>query len=144
MERPPAANVGILVHCSANACRNVAGCGRPDLGVPAAFPVTVQTVVLKMVPYTSSNESKWSRCVPVYPSALSKALEPDGIAIFNIIANPWLQDAYSKRIDNTIRGAFANCMSSPENYGVKRTNIIYTCNKTSHAYAADIYTDDLN
>lgn len=100
-----------------------------------------------------------------YFRLLSATLAPNGIVIINIIANPLLADKYSKRVDNTIRSVFSNCMVSPGNYGSSRTNILYTCYKpnantasNNHNIAnnhikpniianhltADIYTDDLN
>lgn len=78
-----------------------------------------------------------------YFYALKKRLAINGVAIFNIIANPTLQDSYSKGIDNTIRSIFNNCMAIPVVYADKVTNIIYACynNQTNDKH---LYTDNLN
>lgn len=56
-------------------------------------------------------------------------LESNGLAIFNIIANPSLNDSYSWEIDTKIRKIFPSCMSIPLHYfNNKVTNIIYVCN----------------
>jgi spermidine synthase len=48
-----------------------------------------------------------------YFQAVKQALASHGIAIFNILGNPILDDPYSKHMDNTIRSVFANCTASP-------------------------------
>ncbi|MBA3662121.1 MAG: fused MFS/spermidine synthase [Gammaproteobacteria bacterium] len=78
-----------------------------------------------------------------YMHSVHHHLTKQGIAIFNIIANPFLTDAYSKRIDNTIRSVFANCMVIPHTYADRPTNIIYSCKKADHPDPI-VYTDDLN
>jgi len=55
-------------------------------------------------------------------------LEDNGVAIFNIIAKPGLNDSYSCDIDRKIRMIFPKCMSIPLNYYAdKVSNIIYVC-----------------
>lgn len=78
-----------------------------------------------------------------YMRALKQRLTPQGIAIFNVIANPSLSDAYSKGIDNTIRSVFDNCMAMPMVYADKITNIVYAC-RNSFNNDKHIYTDNLN
>jgi spermidine synthase len=78
-----------------------------------------------------------------YFQSVQAVLEPNGVAIFNIIANPFLKDHYSKRVDNTIRSVFSNCMSVPMPYHDGPANIIYVCsarNNSDHT----TYTDNKN
>lgn len=75
---------------------------------------------------------------------IKRALTKDGFAIFNIIANPLLKDAYSKRIHNTITAVFKSCMSIPFNYNNEVTNIIYVCHKGDNESDNKVYTDDKN
>jgi spermidine synthase len=78
-----------------------------------------------------------------YFLAVFRALRPDGIAIFNIIANPMLKNHYSRRVDNTIRSVFNNCMSIPLPYHDGPANIIYICTANSENDKT-IYTDNKN
>lgn len=70
-------------------------------------------------------------------------LSPNGYALFNIIANPTFKDAYSKRIDNTIRSAFGSCIASPVAFQDRYTNIIYICSKQDKKDNI-VYVDNLN
>jgi spermidine synthase len=82
-----------------------------------------------------------------YFNLMRKSLKPDGVVIFNIIANPFLQDNYSKRIDNTIRAAFPACMVIPKKYNNQETNILYACRISTEQelkLPKEIYTDNLN
>lgn len=79
-----------------------------------------------------------------YMRDIKNRLTNNGVAIFNIIANPMLADSYSKRIDNTIRAVFGNCMVTPLNYIDAPTNIIYICKKADNEADNKIYTDNLN
>lgn len=80
-----------------------------------------------------------------YFLAVNNALAKKGIAIFNMIVRPTLDDIYSKRVDNTLRSVFSNCMVIPIEYGDKPTNILYVCQKpTNMAENKVIYSDDLN
>ena len=72
------------------------------------------------------------------------ALKPGGLAIFNIIANPQMNNAFSVRVDNTIDSVFPKCMKLPLLYTSGRSNIIYLCRKSSQASDARLYKDDLN
>lgn len=71
-------------------------------------------------------------------------LTDDGYAMFNIIASPTFKDAYSRRIDNTIRSAFGSCIAVPVSYGTEYTNIVYSCPKNGRAKDHVVYVDDLN
>lgn len=71
-------------------------------------------------------------------------LTNNGIAIFNVIAKPTLSDHYSKRIDNTLRAVFQNCMAIPQVFADRATNIIYVCSKNKSTKDNKIYSDNLN
>lgn len=79
-----------------------------------------------------------------YFLAIKKILNDDGVMLVNVFGRPTLDDNYSKRVDNTIRAVFANCMAIPLRYSEKLTNIIYVCKKTRNEKDKNIYTDDLN
>lgn len=72
------------------------------------------------------------------------ALKENGVAIFNIIAHPFLDSRYAKRVDNTIRTVFGNCMVIPLEYVDNVTNIIYICRKAANESDNLIYTDNKN
>lgn len=73
-----------------------------------------------------------------------RALRADGLAVFNIIAMPTLEDAYSKRVDNTLRSVFTSCMAMPLEYHQAMTNILYICKKSPREADKTIYRDDKN
>lgn len=80
-----------------------------------------------------------------YIMQIRQHLSENGVAIFNILANPMLSDNYSKHIDNTIKSVFPNCMIIPIKYANRVTNILYTCtNNTSYQSDRIIYSDNLN
>ncbi|MCB1827766.1 MAG: fused MFS/spermidine synthase, partial [Coxiellaceae bacterium] len=72
------------------------------------------------------------------------ALRDNGLAIFNIIANPFFQSRYSRRVDNTIRSVFPSCSATPLRFNTKVTSIIYICQKSSYDADNTIYTDNRN
>jgi predicted membrane-bound spermidine synthase len=71
-------------------------------------------------------------------------LADNGFAIFNIIANPFFDDPYSKRVNNTILTVFKNCTIIPLRYNRNFNNIIYVCHKTANENDSTVYTDDKN
>ena len=75
---------------------------------------------------------------------IKKALKNSGFAIFNIIARPFFNDNYSRRVDMTIRKVFNNCVAVPLEYSDSLTNIIYICRKEKNAYDENVYTDNRN
>lgn len=79
-----------------------------------------------------------------YFEGIKRVLNKDGVAIFNIIAKPTLENHYSKRLDNTLRAAFTNCMAIPLKYSSELTNIIYICSPSADGQDKNIYTDNLN
>lgn len=79
-----------------------------------------------------------------YIKSIYDILVNDGIAVFNIIARPLLDDPFSKRVDNTIQSVFTNCMKIPTHIKLEKTNIIYVCYKHSNNNDRTIYTDNYN
>lgn len=79
-----------------------------------------------------------------YMRELKQVLSANGVIIFNMIARPTLDDAYSKRVDNTIRSIFKNCMVMPLTYAKVTTNILYVCTNSPNQNDATIYADNLN
>lgn len=75
---------------------------------------------------------------------IDRVLMADGFAVFNLIARPFLDDDYSKRVDNTISAVFPNCMKIPLRYVNSLANIIYICHKSEQDEDSMIYTDDMN
>ncbi|MDF1827762.1 MAG: fused MFS/spermidine synthase [Legionellaceae bacterium] len=78
-----------------------------------------------------------------YFENLKQHIKLNGYAVFNIIADPFLRDAYSKRVDNTLSAVFKNCMKHPLNYRTP-SNIIYVCQKNQNESDTSIYTDNHN
>ncbi|MDF1795108.1 MAG: fused MFS/spermidine synthase [Coxiellaceae bacterium] len=75
---------------------------------------------------------------------INKHLAKHGVALINVIANPMLNDSFSKQVDNTIRTAFSSCMSIPNSYHNSFTNIIYACQKNKLTRDHSIYSDNKN
>jgi spermidine synthase len=76
--------------------------------------------------------------------AIKNRLTPNGVAIFNVIARPTLEDAYSKRMDNTLRSVFHSCMVMPITYSSSIANLLYICNKLPRETDQQVYTDNKN
>ncbi len=75
---------------------------------------------------------------------LKAHIKPGGIAVFNIIASPFLEDKFSKVLDNTIHASFKNCLRIPVTWQTSLSNVIYTCKKTPSENINTVYTDNLN
>lgn len=75
---------------------------------------------------------------------IKKHLVANGLAIFNIVAKPFLADRYSKHLDSTIRNVFTNCMVIPKTYSNELTNIIYICKISNNESDKTIYSDNKN
>ncbi len=71
-------------------------------------------------------------------------LAPGGVAIFNVVANPMLKNAFSKRVDNTLRSVFGSCMAIPKTYENAITNILYVCNSNMESGDKLVYSDNIN
>ena len=78
-----------------------------------------------------------------YFQEIRARLSRKGIFVGNIIANPFLNNAYSKRLDNTIRQVFGSCMVVPTRLSQKPSNILYICYNDENTDAG-IYRDDKN
>jgi len=81
-----------------------------------------------------------------YFEKIRQRLIPKGIVLLNIGARPTLEDAYSKRIDNTIRSVFHDCMAVPQKYTNEVSNVIYICknNFQNKKRKKETYLDNLN
>lgn len=79
-----------------------------------------------------------------YFQSIYNILTHNGVGIFNLIIHPTLETRYSKRLDNTIRSVFKNCMSLPLEYTKAPTNVLYICYKAPNENDTTLYTDNLN
>ncbi|HXH54776.1 MAG TPA: fused MFS/spermidine synthase [Gammaproteobacteria bacterium] len=77
-----------------------------------------------------------------YFSLVAQNTKPNGLAIFNIIMNPFLKDAYSIKIDNTIRSVFDFCTTTTLGYSEFLTNVLYVCDLDKKKKTSNIYTDN--
>lgn len=77
-----------------------------------------------------------------YFELVAQAVENNGLAIFNIIINPFLKDAHSAKIDNTIKSVFDFCTTTVLDYSHAETNVLYVCNLYKAQKTNTIYTDD--
>lgn len=77
-----------------------------------------------------------------YFQALAQHLNPEGMLIINIIANPSFRDDYARIVFNTIHLVFPYCALVPLNFADPLANIIYICPKVALTQA--VYRDDLN
>ena len=75
---------------------------------------------------------------------IRRVLSGSGIAIFNVVASPTFEDAYSKRTDSTLRSVFASCVVIPERFSAQLTNMVYVCKKSNQENDRVVYTDNLN
>lgn len=78
-----------------------------------------------------------------FMQALENKLTTNGFVIFNVLINPMLNDSYSKRVDNTIRSVFHNCMTRPLHYHNTITNVLYLC-RDNKIEDHTVYTDNQN
>jgi len=79
-----------------------------------------------------------------YIQQLRERLTPGGIAVFNVIATPTMEDEFSRRLDNTISSVFPICMKAPTQYVNRLTNILYFCKTSDLENEQVVYTDNLN
>jgi len=91
----------------------------------------------------NSNNIPTSLLTAEYFLSVKHRVKQNGYAVFNIIADPFMQDPYSKSIDNTIKKVFRNCIKHPINY-LSLANIIYICKKSSNENNYSFYTDNKN
>jgi len=90
--------------------------------------------------YTSSTSIPCALATKEYFMQVNNTLKPNGLFIANIIAHPYFNDNYSKRISDTIHSVFLHCLVMPLSLKNENTNIIFVCPK----YNGDkiVYRDD--
>lgn len=94
--------------------------------------------------YSNKNTIPQHLLTKEYFTLIAKSLDNEGLAMFNIIMDPFMGDKYSSRVDNTIRSSFSNCSVTTVDYTSKRSNVIYIC-RTGHARdQQEVYTDNNN
>ncbi len=69
-------------------------------------------------------------------------LTDQGIAVYNMIIDPWLKTAYAQNIDNTLRSVYEHCLNTPITFKNQPTNNVYACTKVERS--RNIYTDNYN
>lgn len=92
--------------------------------------------------YKSQGNIPPSLLTKEYFEQVDAHLKVNGWAIFNIIASPFFSNAYSRRVDNTIRAVFSHCLVVPVSLE-KQANVIYLCHK-QFIDDKKIYVDNLN
>ncbi len=78
---------------------------------------------------------------------VSQHLKANGLMISNIIADPFLSDDFSKRMDNTIRSAFKACFVTANNPFGNTANLLYVCTNSRYVQQNDsdvVYSDNNN
>lgn len=74
---------------------------------------------------------------------IKERLNKEGLAVFNIVANPLFNDNFSKRIDNTIHNVFSTCSVMPLAFNKPKANVIYVC-PNHETTDKTIYIDNMN
>ncbi len=92
--------------------------------------------------YSNGNAIPPALLTREYFNQLANHLKPSGFVILNLIASPWFEDNYSKRVNSTIHEVFPNCSRMPLQWDTKTCNILYFC--TNGSRDSSKYTDDLN
>ena len=78
-----------------------------------------------------------------YHELVKAHLKPGGIAMYNWIINPWLNDNFSQGIDNTLRAVFNTCITSAISHRQDTNNVLYMCYEQPNR-SQTIYTDNDN
>ena len=76
---------------------------------------------------------------------VSSRLKSSGRAVINIVANPMLNDAYSRNMDSTVRQALSGCITDITGYEDLLVNIVYFCSKRQTGQSqpvAALYRDE--
>lgn len=94
--------------------------------------------------YSNKNTIPQHLLTKEYFNLIANSLQNKGLAIFNIIMDPFLSDKYSYRVDNTIRTVFNNCSVTTIDYSGKRSNVIYICRAGAARDQSEVYTDNNN
>ena len=72
---------------------------------------------------------------------INRLLQTNGVAIFNMVINPLLNDPYSLTIDTSLRAVFKKCVSMPLNYADAALNVIYVCERNDSDKVEKVLTD---
>ncbi len=80
--------------------------------------------------YTNLATIPWHLATREFYEEVRNIISQNGYVFFNVVGYPWLDDPYSKRIDNTIRAVFGNCRVNAGTFGDKPTNLVYACKKS--------------
>jgi len=94
--------------------------------------------------YSNKNTIPHHLLTKEYFGLIANSLQDRGLAIFNIIMDPFLNDKYSYRTDNTIRSAFRNCSVTTMDYSGKNSNVLYLCRPGIARDHSEVYTDNNN
>lgn len=77
-----------------------------------------------------------------YFQSLANHLNPQGLLIVNIIADPFFRDKYAGVVFNTIHAVFPYCAVVPIDWQYPLTNLMYVCPNVAKAEV--VYRDNLN
>lgn len=77
-----------------------------------------------------------------YFRKIAEHLQPSGLFIANVIADPLFRNDYSQRLHQTLTAVFPFCNTVPLSWSGKVANIIYICQAKTER--ASIYSDNLN
>lgn len=77
-----------------------------------------------------------------YFQSLAKHLNPQGLLIVNIIADPFFRDKYASVVFNTIHAVFPYCAVVPIDWQHPLTNLMYVCPNVAKTEV--VYRDNLN
>ena len=92
--------------------------------------------------YTNLATIPWHVATGEFYTEIRDIVTNDGYVFLNVIGYPWMDDPYSKRIDNTIRMVFGNCRVNAGTYENRPTNLVYGCKKDiSNENDGTIYSD---
>ncbi len=94
--------------------------------------------------YRNANNLPVSLLTQEYYLEVYDHLKLGGLAVFNIIAQPFFDNRFSKTTDNTLSSIFKNCVKYPLSFEKEVANIIYLCKRTTNEGLTTLYTDNLN
>ena len=100
--------------------------------------------VIVLDTYSNNHEIPTHLVTREYFQVIYNRVKPGGYVVFNVIGQPTLENVYSKRVDNTIRAVFKDCMVMPIHYTDELANIIYACHVGSQKADETVYVDNNN
>lgn len=88
----------------------------------------------------------WHLATKEFFTLMRDRLHNGGVAVINVIMDPFLQDRYSKTIDNTVRSVFSSCFTQISGYrsNADIANVVYFCRKHPEEAWRGVYKDDTN